>query len=322
MTTGERLKTDRFGMSESGDSLRMYLNDIGRTALLAAEDEVELAQRIEAGVYADHLLGSDDEAHREKVAEYGAKNLGRIALDGKAAYDHMVKANMRLVVDIAKRHQGRGLPLLDLIQEGNLGLMHAVKKFDYTKGFKFSTYGTTWIKQAVARGLADQARTIRLPVHTVEKVNKLERTRREMYIDLGRSPTLIELSEQTNLSVEQIVKLDEASRHVASLDTPIGDDDARLGDFVADLEDADAIELEVEFGAMQHELANVLSELDERERRVIMLRYGLIGGRPHTLDQIGGEFGLTRERIRQIEAQVMKNLRHNSKIEQLREYLD
>lgn len=309
-------------MSESGDSLRMYLNDIGRTALLAAEDEVELAQRIEAGVYADHLLGSDDEAHREKVAEYGAKNLGRIALDGKAAYDHMVKANMRLVVDIAKRHQGRGLPLLDLIQEGNLGLMHAVKKFDYTKGFKFSTYGTTWIKQAVARGLADQARTIRLPVHTVEKVNKLERTRREMYIDLGRSPTLIELSGQTNLSVEQIVKLDEASRHVASLDTPIGDDDARLGDFVADLEDADAIELEVEFGAMQHELANVLSELDERERRVIMLRYGLIGGRPHTLDQIGGEFGLTRERIRQIEAQVMKNLRHNSKIEQLREYLD
>lgn len=288
----------------SADLVRVYLNGIGRTALLNAEDEVELSQRIEAGLYAQHLLESDEQFTPSKK-----RDLKAIAKDGRAARAHLLEANLRLVVSLAKRYTGRGMPLLDLIQEGNLGLIRAVEKFDYTKGFKFSTYATWWIRQAITRGMADQSRTIRLPVHLVEQVNKLSRIKREMYQHLGREATNEELAEESGIDESKIDLLLKQSRDPVSLDMPVGtDEEAPLGDFIEDSEATDAEEAVV--ASLRHsDIRTVLATLEKREQDVIRLRFGLDDGVPRTLDQIGREFGLSRERVRQIEREVMAKLR-------------
>ena len=314
-TSTTRYDSDLDTQSPAADLVRVYLNGIGKTALLTAEDEVELAKRIEAGLYAQHLLDT-----RKRLGEKRKNALATIATDGRAARSHLLEANLRLVVSLAKRYTGRGMPLLDLIQEGNLGLIRAMEKFDYTKGFKFSTYATWWIRQAITRGMADQSRTIRLPVHLVEQVNKLSRIKREMHQTLGREATDEELAEESGIPAEKINDLLEHSRDPVSLDMPVGaDEEAPLGDFIEDSE-AMSAENTVIAELLHTDIRHVLATLDEREKQVIQLRFGLDDGQPRTLDQIGKLFGLSRERVRQIEREVMIKLRNGDRAERLRSY--
>jgi RNA polymerase nonessential primary-like sigma factor len=304
-------------IAASADLVRVYLNEIGKVALLSAADEVELAKRIEAGLYAGHLLSASNDFSTPRKRELRA-----IVIDGERAKDHLLRANLRLVVSLAKRYTGHGMPFLDLIQEGNLGLIRAVEKFDYAKGFKFSTYATWWIRQAISRAMADQSRTIRLPVHLVEQVNKLQRIRREKNQELGRDANHAELAHELDISEERVRELLDLSRDLVSLDQTVGaDDDASLGDVIAD-ERANAGESAVEDGLMRTQLYDVLGTLDAREAAVVRMRYGLDGGQPKTLDEIGRSFKLSRERIRQIERETMAKLRHPSRAQVLRDYLD
>ena len=298
----------------AADLVRVYLNGIGKTKLLTAEQEVELAKRIEAGVFAEHLLET-----KSRLSSTRRNELTTLVRDGRVAKNHLLEANLRLVVSLAKRYAGRGMPLLDLIQEGNLGLVRAVEKFDYTKGFKFSTYATWWIRQAITRGMADQARTIRLPVHLVEQVNKLARMKRELHQSLGREATMEELAKECGLDAAKVSDLLDHARDPVSLDMPVGaDEDAPLGDFIEDR--ASSAESAVISGLLQDDLRRVLNTLEIREQAVIQLRYGLLDGQPRTLDQIGKEFGLSRERVRQIEREVMAKLRHGERADKLRAY--
>lgn len=299
----------------ASDLIRVYLNGIGKTALLSAEDEVELAKSIEIGLYADYLLKTSSSLTRAKK-----RDLKILAKEGRRSRAHLLEANLRLVVSLAKRYTGRGMPLLDLIQEGNLGLIRAMEKFDYSKGFKFSTYATWWIRQAITRGMADQSRTIRLPVHLVEQVNKLSRIKRELYQHLGREATNEELAEESGIDESKIELLLRQSRDPVSLDMPVGaDEEAPLGDFIEDAEAADA-ETAVVASLRHSDIRAVLSTLEPREQDVIKLRYGLDDGVPRTLDQIGRRFGLSRERVRQIEREVMSKLRDGDRADKLREY--
>jgi RNA polymerase sigma factor (sigma-70 family) len=320
----EPVETDPVGgpdldeVAASADLVRVYLNEIGKVALLTAADEVELAKRIEAGLYAGHLLTAQNDFTPARK-----RDLRAIVIDGERAKDHLLRANLRLVVSLAKRYTGHGMPFLDLIQEGNLGLIRAVEKFDYTKGFKFSTYATWWIRQAISRAMADQSRTIRLPVHLVEQVNKLQRIRREMNQELGREANHAELAHELDISEERVRELIDLSRDLVSLDQTVGtDDDASLGDFIADERATAAAESVVEGGLMRAQLQGVLDTLDAREAAVVRMRYGLDGGQPKTLDEIGRAFKLSRERIRQIERETMAKLRHPSRSQVLRDYLD
>ena len=320
-TTNEEQEVDRGSRrnqtndNPSADLVRVYLNGIGKTALLSAEDEVELAQAIEVGLYAEYKLNN-----AEKLTRAEKRDLKILAREGKKARSHLLEANLRLVVSLAKRYTGRGMPLLDLIQEGNLGLILAMEKFDYAKGFKFSTYATWWIRQAITRGMADQSRTIRLPVHLVEQVNKLSRIKREMYQSLGREATNEELSEESGIDENKIEMLLRQSRDPVSLDMPVGtDEEAPLGDFIEDAEATDAETAVV--ASMRHsDIRGVIDTLEKREQDVIRLRYGLDDGVPRTLDQIGRRFGLSRERVRQIEREVMAKLRDGNRADRLREY--
>ncbi|EME23659.1 sigma-70 family RNA polymerase sigma factor [Rhodococcus triatomae] len=306
---------DLDAQSPSADLVRVYLNGIGRTALLTAADEVELAKRIEAGLYAAHVLETG-----KRLSASKKRDLAAIVRDGEAARRHLLEANLRLVVSLAKRYTGRGMPLLDLIQEGNLGLIRAMEKFDYAKGFKFSTYATWWIRQAITRGMADQSRTIRLPVHLVEQVNKLARIKRELHQQLGREATDEELAEESGIPAAKIADLLDHSRDPVSLDMPVGsDEEAPLGDFIEDSE-ATSAESAVIAGLLHSDVRSVLATLDEREQQVIRFRYGLDDGQPRTLDQIGKIFGLSRERVRQIEREVMGKLRQGERADRLRSY--
>jgi RNA polymerase sigma factor (sigma-70 family) len=302
----------------SADLVRVYLNEIGKVALLSAADEVELAKRIEAGLYAAHLLASSNDFSASRKRELRA-----LVIDGERAKDHLLRANLRLVVSLAKRYTGHGMPFLDLIQEGNLGLIRAVEKFDYAKGFKFSTYATWWIRQAISRAMADQSRTIRLPVHLVEQVNKLQRIRRELSQEMGREVNHAELADQLDITEDRVRELIDLSRDLVSLDQTVGvDDDASLGDFIADDRASGAAETSVEAGLMRAQLGQVLDTLEAREAAVVRMRYGLDGGQPKTLDEIGQAFKLSRERIRQIERETMAKLRHPSRAQVLRDYLE
>jgi RNA polymerase primary sigma factor len=299
----------------SPDLVRAYLNGIGRTKLLTAAQEVELAKRIEAGLYAEEVL---PEVRDTELAA----DLETIIREGRAAKDHLLEANLRLVVSIAKRYTGRGMAFLDLIQEGNLGLIRAVEKFDYTKGYKFSTYATWWIRQAITRAMADQARTIRIPVHMVEVINKLGRIQRELLQDLGREPTPEELAKEMDITPEKVLEIQQYAREPISLDQTIGDEgDSQLGDFIEDSEAVVAVDA-VSFSLLQDQLQQVLQTLSEREAGVVRLRFGLTDGQPRTLDEIGQVYGVTRERIRQIESKTMSKLRHPSRSQVLRDYLD
>src|SRR3954468_3732271 len=307
--------TDERGVS--ADPVRAYLNGIGRTRLLTAVEEVTLSKRIEAGLYADEKLTGADE-----LDDHMADLLRVVVSEGKAAKNHLLEANLRLVVSIAKRYTGRGMAFLVLIQEGNLGLIRAVEKFDYTKGYKFSTYATWWIRQAITRAMADQARTIRIPVHMVEQINKLTRVQRQMLQDLGREPTADELATELAMTPEKVVEIRGSAREPVSLEQNVGDEgDSQLGDFIEDADAPVAAEV-VSFGLLQRELDSVLKTLPEREAAVVALRFGLTDGQPRTLDEIGKEFGLTRERIRQIEAKTLSKLRHPSRSQKLRDYLE
>jgi RNA polymerase primary sigma factor len=302
------------------DIVRSYLNAIGRTKLLTAEQEVTLAKQIEAGLYAQHLL-SRGEPLPAAYAD-AADELAIIAAEGRAAKNHLLEANLRLVVSLAKRYTGRGMAFLDLIQEGNLGLIRAVEKFDYTKGYKFSTYATWWIRQAITRAMADQARTIRIPVHMVEVINKLGRIQRELLQDLGREPTPEELAKEMDITPEKVLEIQQYAREPISLDQTIGDEgDSQLGDFIEDSEAVVAVDA-VSFSLLQDQLQQVLQTLSEREAGVVRLRFGLTDGQPRTLDEIGQVYGVTRERIRQIESKTMSKLRHPSRSQVLRDYLD
>jgi RNA polymerase nonessential primary-like sigma factor len=308
-------EADLDAQSPAADLVRVYLNGIGKTALLTAEQEVDLAKRIEAGVFAQHMAET-----ARKLTPQRRTELEALVRDGKVAKNHLLEANLRLVVSLAKRYTGRGMPLLDLIQEGNLGLIRAVEKFDYAKGYKFSTYATWWIRQAITRGMADQSRTIRLPVHLVEQVNKLARIKRDLHQSLGREATNEELGKEVGLTPEKVADLLDHARDPVSLDMPVGtDEDAPLGDFIEDGEATDA-ESAVISGLLQDDLRRVLATLDDREQSVIRLRYGLDDGQPRTLDQIGRQSGLSRERVRQIEREVMSKLRQGDRAERLRAY--
>jgi len=305
----------------STDLVRAYLKEIGRVALLNAEQEVELAKRIEAGLFASEKLRQSDTGDL-KLAKQARKDYDWLAADGLRAKDHLLEANLRLVVSVAKRYTGRGMAFLDLIQEGNLGLIRAVEKFDYTKGYKFSTYATWWIRQAITRAMADQARTIRIPVHMVEQINKLTRVQRQMLQDLGREPTADELALELDMTPDKVVEIQGYAREPVSLEQNVGDEgDSQLGDFIEDADAPIAAEV-VSFGLLQRELDSVLKTLPEREAAVVALRFGLTDGQPRTLDEIGKEFGLTRERIRQIEAKTLSKLRHPSRSQKLRDYLE
>jgi RNA polymerase primary sigma factor len=303
----------------TADPVKDYLKQIGKVALLNAAEEVELAMRIEAGLFAEDKLSAMSDA--EKRSQLG-RELQWVAKDGARAKSHLLGANLRLVVSLAKRYTGRGMQFLDLIQEGNLGLIRAVEKFDYTKGFKFSTYATWWIRQAITRAMADQARTIRIPVHMVEVINKLARVQRQMLQDLGREPTPEELSRELDMTPEKVVEVQKYGREPISLHTPLGEDgDSEFGDLIEDTEavvPADA----VGFTMLQKQLESLLDSLSEREAGVIRMRFGLGDGMPKTLDQIGDTFGVTRERIRQIESKTMAKLRHPSRSQSLRDYLE
>ena len=303
----------------TADPVKDYLKQIGKVPLLNAAEEVELAMRIEAGLFAEEKLSHMSAA--EKSNQLGL-DLQWVARDGQRAKSHLLGANLRLVVSLAKRYTGRGMQFLDLIQEGNLGLIRAVEKFDYTKGFKFSTYATWWIRQAITRAMADQARTIRIPVHMVEVINKLARVQRQMLQDLGREPTPEELSRELDMTPEKVVEVQKYGREPISLHTPLGEDgDSEFGDLIEDTEavvPADA----VGFTMLQRQLESLLDSLSEREAGVIRMRFGLGDGQPKTLDQIGDTFGVTRERIRQIESKTMAKLRHPSRSQSLRDYLE
>ncbi len=305
----------------SADSVRAYLKQISKVALLNAEQEVELAQRIEAGLYAaERLRQAEDVA--EKLCPQLRRDLRWIVRDGERAKNHLLEANLRLVVSLAKRYTGCGMALLDLIQEGNLGLIRAVEKFDYTKGFKFSTYATWWIRQAISRAMADQVRVIRIPVHMMEVINKLGRVRRELLQDLGREPMLEELAKDMDITPEKVLEIQQYAREPISLDQAIGEEgDAQLGDFIEDSE-AMVAEDVVSFTLLQDQLQSVLATLSEREAGIVRLRFGLTDGQPRTLDEIGHVYEVTRERIRQIESKTMAKLRHPSRSQALRDYLN
>ncbi len=308
-------------LTASADSVRAYLKQIGKVALLNAEEEVELAKRIEAGLYAAER-GRRAIDTGEKLSPQLGRDLRWIVRDGERAKNHLLEANLRLVVSLAKRYTGRGMAFLDLIQEGNLGLIRAVEKFDYTKGYKFSTYATWWIRQAITRAMADQARTIRIPVHMVEVINKLGRIQRELLQDLGREPTPEELAKEMDISPEKVLEIQQYAREPISLDQTIGDEgDSQLGDFIEDSEAVVAVDA-VSFTLLQDQLQSVLATLSEREAGVVRLRFGLTDGQPRTLDEIGQVYGVTRERIRQIESKTMSKLRHPSRSQVLRDYLD
>jgi RNA polymerase primary sigma factor len=306
-------------LTASADSVRAYLKQIGKVALLNAEEEVELAKRIEAGLYAAERLRKTSE---DKSTAQTNRDLRWVVRDGERAKNHLLEANLRLVVSLAKRYTGRGMAFLDLIQEGNLGLIRAVEKFDYTKGYKFSTYATWWIRQAITRAMADQARTIRIPVHMVEVINKLGRIQRELLQDLGREPTPEELAKEMDITPEKVLEIQQYAREPISLDQTIGDEgDSQLGDFIEDSEAVVAVDA-VSFTLLQDQLQSVLATLSEREAGVVRLRFGLTDGQPRTLDEIGQVYGVTRERIRQIESKTMSKLRHPSRSQVLRDYLD
>jgi RNA polymerase primary sigma factor len=308
-------------MTASADSVRAYLKQIGKVALLNAEEEVDLAKRIEAGLYSAERLRQADET-AEKLSTQLRRDLRWIVRDGERAKNHLLEANLRLVVSLAKRYTGRGMAFLDLIQEGNLGLIRAVEKFDYTKGYKFSTYATWWIRQAITRAMADQARTIRIPVHMVEVINKLGRIQRELLQDLGREPTPEELAKEMDITPDKVLEIQQYAREPISLDQTIGDEgDSQLGDFIEDSEAVVAVDA-VSFTLLQDQLQSVLQTLSEREAGVVKLRFGLTDGQPRTLDEIGQVYGVTRERIRQIESKTMSKLRHPSRSQVLRDYLD
>jgi RNA polymerase primary sigma factor len=308
-------------LTASADSVRAYLKQIGKVPLLNAEQEVELAKRIEAGLYAAERLRACDDGE-EKLERTFERDLRWIGRDGERAKNHLLEANLRLVVSLAKRYTGRGMAFLDLIQEGNLGLIRAVEKFDYTKGYKFSTYATWWIRQAITRAMADQARTIRIPVHMVEVINKLGRIQRELLQDLGREPTPEELAKEMDITPEKVLEIQQYAREPISLDQTIGDEgDSQLGDFIEDSEAVVAVDA-VSFSLLQDQLQQVLQTLSEREAGVVRLRFGLTDGQPRTLDEIGQVYGVTRERIRQIESKTMSKLRHPSRSQVLRDYLD
>jgi RNA polymerase primary sigma factor len=303
--------------SATSDPVRMYLKEIGRVPLLTAEEEVELARRIEAGLFASEKL-----APAGPMPEVLRRELDAIERDGQLAKRKLIEANLRLVVSIAKRYVGRGMLFLDLIQEGNLGLIRAVEKFDYTKGYKFSTYATWWIRQAITRAIADQARTIRIPVHMVETINKLVRIQRQLLQDLGREPTPEEIGAEMDLPPDRVREIQKLSQEPVSLETPIGEEeDSNLGDFI---EDSDAV-VPVDAAAfilLQEQLEGILHTLSDREKKVIELRFGLTDGHPRTLEEVGKEFGVTRERIRQIESKTLSKLRHPSRSQKLRDYLE
>jgi RNA polymerase primary sigma factor len=322
----------------TNDPVRMYLKEIGKVPLLTAEQEVDLAMRIEAGLAAEEMLRSPKKFDAKKIADIARPSklevgvdlsddkarelLRRVEIDGRTAKRKLVEANLRLVVSIAKRYVGRGMLFLDLIQEGNLGLIRAVEKFDYSKGFKFSTYATWWIRQAITRAIADQARTIRIPVHMVETINKLIRIQRQLLQDLGREPLAEEIGEQMELSPDKVREILKVSQEPVSLETPIGEEeDSHLGDFI---EDSDAVvPLDAaSFILLQEQLESVLHTLSDREKKVIQLRFGLVDGTPRTLEEVGKEFGVTRERIRQIESKTLSKLRHPSRSQKLRDYLE
>ncbi|HEY3715260.1 MAG TPA: RNA polymerase sigma factor [Jatrophihabitantaceae bacterium] len=308
-------------MTASADSVRAYLKQIGKVALLNAEEEVDLAKRIEAGLYSAERLRQAEET-AEKLVTQMRRDLRWIVRDGERAKNHLLEANLRLVVSLAKRYTGRGMAFLDLIQEGNLGLIRAVEKFDYTKGYKFSTYATWWIRQAITRAMADQARTIRIPVHMVEVINKLGRIQRELLQDLGREPTPEELAKEMDITPDKVLEIQQYAREPISLDQTIGDEgDSQLGDFIEDSEAVVAVDA-VSFTLLQDQLQSVLQTLSEREAGVVKLRFGLTDGQPRTLDEIGQVYGVTRERIRQIESKTMSKLRHPSRSQVLRDYLD
>jgi RNA polymerase primary sigma factor len=308
-------------LTASADSVRAYLKQIGKVALLNAEEEVELAKRIEAGLYCTQLMAEIAEKG-EKLTTAQRRDYLWICRDGDRAKNHLLEANLRLVVSLAKRYTGRGMAFLDLIQEGNLGLIRAVEKFDYTKGYKFSTYATWWIRQAITRAMADQARTIRIPVHMVEVINKLGRIQRELLQDLGREPTPEELAKEMDITPEKVLEIQQYAREPISLDQTIGDEgDSQLGDFIEDSEAVVAVDA-VSFTLLQDQLQSVLETLSEREAGVVRLRFGLTDGQPRTLDEIGQVYGVTRERIRQIESKTMSKLRHPSRSQVLRDYLD
>ncbi|MBL7286069.1 RNA polymerase sigma factor [Corynebacterium godavarianum] len=314
-------------LTASADSVRAYLKQIGKVALLDAEQEVSLAKRIEAGLYAQYRLDEMARAAAEgdkdaKLTPAVKRDLRAVARDGRKAKNHLLEANLRLVVSLAKRYTGRGMAFLDLIQEGNLGLIRAVEKFDYSKGYKFSTYATWWIRQAITRAMADQARTIRIPVHMVEVINKLGRIQRELLQDLGREPTPLELAKEMDITEEKVMEIQQYAREPISLDQTIGDEgDSQLGDFIEDSEAVVAVDA-VSFTLLQDQLQDVLHTLSEREAGVVRLRFGLTDGMPRTLDEIGQVYGVTRERIRQIESKTMSKLRHPSRSQVLRDYLD
>ena len=302
----------------SADPVKDYLRLIGKVPLLNAGQEVELAKRIEAGLFAGQKLadGSED------LSAEARTDLELVAEDGRTAKDHLVEANLRLVVSLARRYTGRGMLFLDLIQEGNLGLIRGVEKFDYARGYKFSTYATWWIRQAITRAMADQARTIRIPVHMVEVINKLARVQRQMLQDLGREPTPVELAVELDMTPEKVIEVQKYGREPISLHTPLGEDgDSEFGDLI---EDSEAIQPgeAVSFTLLQEQLHSVLDTLSEREAGVVSMRFGLTDGQPKTLDEIGKVYGVTRERIRQIESKTMSKLRHTSRSDLLRDYLD
>jgi RNA polymerase primary sigma factor len=303
----------------TGDLVRIYLREIGRVPLLTAQDEVDLAKAIEAGLFAEEKLQGGRASSVECSGALLA-DLELLASEGMRAKQRLIEANLRLVVSIAKRYIGRGLVFLDLIQEGNLGLIRAVEKFDYTKGYKFSTYATWWIRQAITRAIADQARTIRIPVHMVETINKMARIQRQLHQDLGREATPDEIAQEMGLSPERVAEIQRIAQEPVSLQSPIGEEDSDLGDFI---EDADAV-VPMEAAAfimLQDQLEQVLDNLSIREQRIIQLRFGLTDGHPRTLEEVGREFGVTRERIRQIESKTLAKLRHPSRAQMLREYL-
>jgi RNA polymerase primary sigma factor len=309
--------SDRLRRSGTSDLVRIYLREIGKVPLLSAQDEVELAKAIEAGLFAQEMLHGGC-----KVVGAGANGaeLGMIADQGDRARQRLIEANLRLVVSIAKRYIGRGMVFLDLIQEGNLGLIRAVEKFDYTKGYKFSTYATWWIRQAITRAIADQARTIRIPVHMVETINKMARIQRQLHQDLGREPAPAEVAAEMGIPVDRVAEIQRIAQEPVSLQAPIGEEDSDLGDFI---EDADAV-VPMEAAAfmmLQDQLEQVLDTLSPREQRIIQLRFGLIDGHPRTLEEVGRDFGVTRERIRQIESKTLVKLRHPGRAQMLREYL-
>ena len=320
-TSSRRRNADTSATVLTGDPVRMYLKEIGKVPLLTASEEIDLAMKIEAGVQATEELEKAEEEGRE-LDRREKRRLSRVEQVGLDAKEQLIEANLRLVVSIAKRYVGRGMLFLDLIQEGNLGLIRAVEKFDYKKGFKFSTYATWWIRQAITRAIADQARTIRIPVHMVETINKLNRVQRNLLQELGREPTAEEIGEEMGLTAERVREIQKISQEPVSLETPIGEEeDSQLGDFIED--DAAVVPPDAaSFSMLQEQLNKVLDGLAERERKVITLRFGLEDGHPRTLEEVGREFGVTRERIRQIESKTLAKLRHPSRSSKLKDYLE